>query len=320
MLKRLERDATKADLAAVSALLNSRTPEEDPIGHFQFSRRVEALAQKLRDLDTAPATGAEIGLFFGGRPVIGSHGILADFGTKAVLEFQNIVSSTFAAAEGALGARGPVPQRDRTHLLLTDVARGSFGFILQAEEEQLIDNPMKEVVTRAADLVFRVATPDQEAFEGIADQVDARVLGSLKAFFKVLDDAGATLRIVEDEREFTLQRGDVSLARERTENASLEEFEEFVTGRLYVLPAAKRFELHPEDEDRVIRGTITPGCLAELTGGGREVRPGIIGSVQTARIRVREIQAQGQDPKRSYALLSLVPIALIDRLHLPPIG
>jgi len=319
MLKRLQLDATQADLAAVSELLNSRTAEEDPVGHLQFSRRVEALAQKLRELEAAPATGVEIGLFFGGRPVAGSHGILADFGARAVSEFQNIVSSTSAAAaaEGALGARGPVPQRDRTHLLLTDVARGSFGFILQAEEQQLVDNPMREVVTRAADLVFRVATPDQEAFEGIADQVDARVLGSLRSFFKILDDAGATLRVVEDEREFTLQRGDVSLARERTENASLEESVQLVEGTLYVLPAARRFELHPLDGNPVIRGTITAACLAELTGGGREVRPGIVGSVQAARIRVREIQAQGQEPKRSYALLSLVQIALIDRLRLP---
>ncbi|MGX5733014.1 hypothetical protein [Bosea thiooxidans] len=315
MLKRLERDATKADLAAVSELLNSRTAEEDPIGHLQFSRRAEALAQKLRDLDAAPTTGAEIGLFFGGRPVIGSHGILADFGTKAVSEFQNIVSSTFAAAEGALGARGPVPQRDRTHLLLTDVARGSFGFILQAEEQQLIDSPMKEIVTRAADLVFRVATPDQEAFEGIADQVDSRVLGSLRAFFKVLDDAGATVRVVEDEREFTLQRGDIVLGRERTENASLEEAEDQVTGILYVLPAAKRFELHPEGGGDPVKGTITPSCLAELTGGNQEVRPGIIGTVQTVRIRVREIRSQGQVPKRSYALLSLIQPLLIDRLR-----
>jgi hypothetical protein len=306
MLKRLERDATKADLAAVEALLNARTPEEDPIGHLQFSKRAATLAQRLQEIEAAPRTSAEIGLFFGGKPVVGSHGIMADFGAKAVSEFQTLISSSFAAADGALGARGPVPQRDRTQLLLTDVARGSFGFILQqAEEPQLVDSPMKEVVSRAVDLVFRVASPEQEAFEDIADRVDSRVLGSLRSFFKLLDDAGATVRFVEDEREFTLQRGEVALGRERTENATLEEAEEQVTGTLYVLPTARRFELHPRGRDEAIKGTIAPDCLASLTGGGTEVLPGIIATEQSARMRVREIRSQGRDPKRSYTLLSL---------------
>lgn len=310
MLKRLERDAAKADLAAVEALLNERSAESDPIGHLQFSRRAEAISRRLREIEAAPSTGAEVGLFFGGRPVIGSHGILADFGTKAVSEFQNLVSSTFAAAEGALGARGPVPQRDRTQLMLTNVARGSFGFILQqADEPQLVDTQMKEVISRVVDLLFRVASPDQEAFEGVADNVDNRVLGSLRSFFKTLDDAGATVRFVEDQREFTLRRDEIELARERTEHATIVETAQTATGTLYVLPVARRFELHPLGGDEAFRGSIAPDCLANLTGGGREVRPGIIGTTQTVRLRVREIRAEGQDPKRGYTLISLQPPA-----------
>ena len=145
MLKRLERDATKADLAAVELLLSARTPEEDPIGHMQFSRRLDDLTRRLQEIEEAPSTAVEVGLFFGGRPVVGSYGILAEFGAKALAEFQTLVSSAFAAQEGALGSRGPVPQRDRTQLLLTDVARGSFGFILnQAEvQPQFVDSAMR---------------------------------------------------------------------------------------------------------------------------------------------------------------------------------
>ena len=214
MLKQLERDATQADIAAVEALLKARTAEKDPIGHMQFSRRLEDLERKLVEIEAAPLTSAEVGLFFSGRPVAGSYGVLADFGGRAIAEFQALVSSMFAAQEGALGARGPVPQRDRSQLLLTDIARGSFGFILhQAEGPALIDSEMKEVVSHAVDLVFRISSPDEETFETLAEGVDGRVLGSLRSFFKVLDDAGATMRIVEDQREFTLQRAEVALAR-----------------------------------------------------------------------------------------------------------
>ena len=75
-------------------------------------------------------------------------------------------------------------------------------------------------MSHAVDLVFRVASPDQEIFETLAEGIDSRVLGSLRSFFKVVDDAGATMRIVEDRREFTLQREEVGRAR-RGPRASL---------------------------------------------------------------------------------------------------
>jgi hypothetical protein len=307
MLKRLERDATKADLAAVESLLSARTREEDPVGHMQFSHRLDDLTRRLQEIEDIPSTGAEVGLFFGGRPVVGSYGILAEFGSKAVAEFQTLVSSAFAAQEGTLGSRGRVPQRDRTQLLLTDVARGSFGFILhQAEDHpQFVDSAMKGVVSHAVDLVFRVASPDQEIFETLAEGIDSRVLGSLRSFFKVLDDAGATLRIVEDRREFTLQREEVGRARERTESVTFTESEGEATGALYVLPVGRRFELHPVAGGEAIRGSVANGCLEQLTGGGTEVAPGIIGTVRSVRLRIRQIVARGQEPRRSYMLLSV---------------
>ncbi len=307
MLKRLERDATKADLAAVEALLGDRTPEEDPVGYMQFSSRVRDLTLRLQDIGDGPSTSAEVGLFFGGRPVVGSYGIQAEFGAKAVVEFQALVSSAFAAAEGPLGARGPVPQRDRTQLMLTDIARGSFGFILQqSDDPQLFESPMKAVLSSAIDLIFRVASPDQETFESITEDVDSRVLGSLRSFFKILDEAGATLRIVEDRREFTLHRDEIGLARERTEDAIYDENEGGFTGAIYVLPVGRRFELHPDGGSDALKGVIAPDCLAQLTGGGTEVIPGIIGTIRSVRLRIRELKSRGQQPKKSYTLLSVL--------------
>ena len=307
MLKQLERDAIQADIAAVEALLKARTTENDPVGHMQFSRRLEDLTQRLHEVEASPSTSAEVGLFFGGRPVVGSYGILADFGGKAVAEFQALVSSAFAAQEGALGARGRLPQRDRSQLLLTDVARGSFGFILhQAQDPALIDSEMKEVVSHAVDLVLRVSSPDEETFETLAEGVDGRVFGSLQSFFKVLDDAGATMRIVGDQRDFTLQRAEVALARGRTESIAFDETEGEITGTIYILPVSRRFELHPVAGGEALRGAISPDCLNDLTSGGTEVRPGLIGAVHTARIRIRDIRAPGREPRKGYTLLSIV--------------
>jgi hypothetical protein len=244
--------------------------------------------------------------------VVGSYGIKAEFGANAIAAFQTLVSNTFAATEGALGARGPVPQRDRSQLMLTDVARGSFGFILQdSDDQQLFDSTLKEAISRTVDLVFRVASPDQETFESIAEEVDPRVFVSLRSFFKLLDDAGATMRIVEDRREFALHRDEVVLGRERTEQVTLAEDEGEFTGTLYVLPVSRRFELHPVGGGEALNGRIAPDCLERLTAGGAEVLPGIVGTVKTVQLRVREIRTPGSEPRKSYTLLSLVGSELL---------
>src|SRR3546814_6657837 len=103
----------------------------------------------------------------------------------------------------------------------------------------------------------------------------------------MLDDAGATLRIVDDRQEFTLHREEVGLARERTESATLHESDGEFRGTIYVLPIGRRFELHPTGGGEALKGVITPDCLARLTGGGTEVAPGVIGTEQSVRLRIR---------------------------------
>ena len=246
-------------------------------------------------------------MFFGGRPVIGSYGIQAEFGAKAIGEFQTLVSSAFAASDGPLGARGPVPHSDRAQLLLTDVTRGSFGFILQqSDDAQLFETATKGVLSGVLDLIFRVASPDQETFESITEEVDSRVLGGLRTFFRLLDEAGATLRIVEDRREFTLQRDEIVLAHERTEDVTFDEREGQATGAIYILPSSRRFELHQLEGGEVLRGTVTRDFLTQLTAERTELVPSLIGSIQTVALKIREITARGHEVKRSYTILAIL--------------
>ena len=211
-------------------------------------------------------------------------------------------------AHAASGSRIYVSSCDLgTRLCQTRCNRaGSIRFILhQAQEPGLIDSEMKNTVSHAVDLVFRVSSPDEETFETLAEGIDGRVLGSLRSFFKVLDDAGATMRMVDDPREFTLQRQEVTLARERAESIAFDETEREVTGTIYILPVSRRFELHPVDGGEALRGAISPDCLDHLTAGGTEVRPELIGTVHTARLRIRDIRARGHEPRKGYTPLSI---------------
>jgi hypothetical protein len=303
MLRKLELQALRADLASVEALLSARTEDEDPIGFLQFSHRKSSLEDKIADLAAAEINTAEVALFFGGRPVMGSRGVNADFGAKAIEQFQNVITTRFATQGGSVGARGPVRQRERAHLMITDVVRGSFGFVLQESGlEQLVDSGLKNIVDDVVDILYRISTPDEEAFEAVTEQVDDRLLGSLRTFFKHLDDAGATLKIVEDEREFALQRDSIERARERTESLSITETDTSFHGRLYILPESRRFELHPSAGE-VVRGPISPDCLRSLEDENGQIRPGIIGTERAVMVRTREAKALNRAPRKSFTLL-----------------
>lgn len=314
MIKKLEREAIRADLAAIQGLIDLRTEDEDPVGWAQLSYRKQSLEGQLAELAASPAQRSSVGLFFGGRPVVGSRGIAVDFGTAAVENFQALVSTRFASLEGALGERGPLPQRDRTQMIITDVARGSFGFILEelGTGDQPSEASLGGVMDEVCDLIYRVSAINEENFSGAAESVDSRLLTSLKNFFKHMDEAGATLRLVADEREFHLPTEAISRARERTESLEVSEGVEEVSGRLYVLPDAKRFELYPVGGNPPIRGAIAPECMRQIADEGVPVAEGIAGSIRVVRLRVREIRSQRQAARKNYSLLHVSPMPSSD--------
>jgi hypothetical protein len=306
MLKQLEVDALKADLAAVSSLLEGRSEEEDPIGYMQFAERKSWLEQQLSEVQDRHQALANVALFFGGRPVVGSRGIVADFGTKAIEQFQNVVAARFAARDGAVGSRGPIRQRDQTRMLITDVARGSFGFVLEeVGSDQTTDSDLKEVVNDVVELIYHTADADTEAFDEAISTVYDRVLASIQSFFRLIDDAGATLRLVEDEKDLLLPRDAVERARDRVENISLDDTTKILRGRLFFIPSSRKFELErPSGE--YIKGTITPECLRSLTSETGEIGAGTLGTWCKVELQIREVRLRGQRPRYSYKLLRVL--------------
>lgn len=309
MLKKLEMDALKADLAAVTALLAARTEDDDPVGWLQLSGRRADLERELAQLEAAPETRAAVALFFGGRPVLGSKGIAANFAGKAIDRYQDLLAKRYAALEsGPLGDRGPVPQHANAQMLITEVARGSFGFVLEevTETTSLVDTPLKQVVDEISDLIYRLSAMDETGFEAVAETLDDRLLVSLKEFFKLLDDGGATLKLVEGQKEYVLQREDVERARARADSMEIGEREQEETGIVYLLPDSRRFELHPTDAGLVRRGTVTADCLKELRGETATIPAEVIGRPWRVRLKVREVRQRSGAAKVSHTLTRLI--------------
>ena len=305
MLPQLERQFLQADLAQVQSLLAQCSPVEDPIEHFQYAQRVQMLQSKLTaipgSIAAAPAGAA---LFFGGRPVVGSLGIKAAFSSQAIEQFQKIVSQRFAAHEmGPLAAKGRVPFSDETQLLVTDVVQGSFGFVLQAQPadvEVSDESTLKVAVDEVAETLFQMSASDETLFDQAAAGLDDRQLGALQSFFKLLDDEGASLRLVEGEQDFELDRSAVSRARMRVEGLSIANSEQQLGGQIIGWSDySGQLDLVPHDGSNVIRGTVTREVLE------RVVREGINPYKQHFKVslKVREISARNRTPKQAYTLM-----------------
>lgn len=312
MLLQLEQQYLRANLAQAKAFLADAQLDDDPIGQHQFSQLVDELSDKLNAMPQAiEHAPAGVALFFGGRPVMGSHGIHAEFSSKALDGFQKIVSQRFASEElGPLASKGRVPLKDNTHLLITDVVRGSFGFVLQAaapdDATRDADTSLKAVVDKVASTISRVAAQDEMLFDEAVAEIDQRQKSSLTEFFKLLDTEGATMRLVEGERDFELDAAAVQRARRRVEQLQIVDRAQVFTGQVVGwTDFSAKFELRRHDTREVIQGSVTTDALNKVTVEGAEPYHKHV----RANVKVREVTARNRAVKTAYTLLSLEPIA-----------
>ncbi|MCD4484900.1 hypothetical protein LQR31_10485 [Chromobacterium vaccinii] len=316
MLKKLKLDALKADLSQIDSLLEERTEEIDPIGHFQYASRREDILSEIEKLGQQPETHAEMGIYFGGSPVQGSRGINADFAGKAIDNLQAIVSKRFSSKElGKLATRGRVPMADSSQLLITNTIRGSFGFVLEeaGDNSEIVDTPLKEVVDEISDLLSRVGAIDENFFEEAISSLDERILVTLKQFFQHLDENGATIRIVQGNRDFILDHQAVSLARARTQELEISETDDEYRGTLYLLPNSRRFELCTETGGAplVLSGTVSQAVIRQLAGqpdlGEDPIDPRDISqALWRVTLHTRQIKERHRAPRQLYTLTKLI--------------
>ncbi|MGI2882241.1 hypothetical protein ACRTDO_15825 [Vibrio furnissii] len=246
MPRKLRLNSLTADKYAVENLLNESIEYGDFVGEIQYRERLSLLNEQIENLKADVSTNASVALFFGGAPVLGSQGIEASFAGNALNKFQELINKSFANKEsGALGERGKVPLKRNSNLMVTQVVKGSFGFVLDevTDQVEITETALKNTVEDVLTMINVSAQNDQEEFEHLIDSLDKRVLHSLKDFFKVLDKAKSTIRLVGDNTEFCLDANLVHRARERVESTNItEENEEISLILTGYLPEHCRFE------------------------------------------------------------------------------
>ncbi|ODU11036.1 MAG: hypothetical protein ABS91_02750 [Thiobacillus sp. SCN 64-35] len=222
--------------------------------------------------------------------------------------FQDLVSRAFASNElGSLGERGPIPKRQATDLMVTQLTRGSFGFVLDelSDQAELEDTALKAMVEEIVTIVEKVASSNEIDFEEVAEQLDPRMLISLKNFFVTLDAAEATVRLVDDVADISLDQPAVHRARLRTEATSIDEADQLIEGVLVgFLPEHRKFEIQV-GQTLTLYGSVSKEAAeqyAQLVARGENPER------QTWRVRIRQrtITPLNRPPRDVNRLLEFV--------------
>lgn len=307
MLRKLERSGLQADLASVNALLAHISEDDDPIGFAQFAMRRAEIEQALTALGKVAEETGKVALLFGGRPVWGSRGIDADFAAHAIDQFQRAVGAQAAGAAGPVGARGRLAQDATPRLLVTDVGRGSFGFVLEeaTNNTQLVETTTKHALDEIARLARAAAAPDEEGFNAAVDAIEPRALQALAEFFKQLHESGAQLRLVEGEEDFELDAEAVGRARARTEQISIDtetlEEEGVLVG---VVPQRKSFEWRRPSGETIV-GAIQ-GDVSRAYEESLFAEHPLLGPMR-GRFQVRRVSRRGGPPRLAFTLMAVSP-------------
>ncbi len=279
---------------------------KDVIAKLSLQSRRDELVKNLAQLADVREVSASASLFFAGEPVRADQGIEVSFGAQAMEKFQEVVTRVFAFQHtGSLGQRGAVPGKDATRLHLTNVVRGSFGFRLEEMPSQsaLLESPLKDAMDEATRLIANFGLGDEEAFESEVENLDSRVLTSIRDFFGLLNDRQATFRLVSGTSDKSFHAQTIARAAERAKITKLDEEEIELPGQLAgALRDSRIFEFRPEDGRPALKGPIGAELSADTIS---KINREFSDKDSLGKFRVKSVRQDDRLLRQKFTLLSI---------------
>lgn len=304
MISRLDREHLQSEIAGLDLIIES-LPANDILGRKSLESRRARLREQLARIAQHAENRAKVALYFGGDPVVGSMGIQAEFGTTTLSNFQDLITKVWAAADTGLAPMGPIPDKAASHLHITNLVHGSFGFLLEEIDEQgepMFETPLRQAADRAVTYIASFAAENENTFVNAIEDIDRRVFKSLRDFFSVVYKGKATVRIVEGDVDQRLDRVAVERAWVRVEAADVDEDTPAMEGRLLgVIPIGRRFEF--DAGDRIIKGKV--GERFSQSYLERMATEHIAGKRWKAKFHRRVVTQRGRQPSEKFTLLEL---------------
>jgi len=274
-------------------------PASAKLTRMSDEARLKAIETQLAQYPVDEREPARVRLTFNGKPVIGSYGIFAEFGMKAVNSFTEAVAMVAASIWTPLAQTGPIPNREQYQLLITSTALGSFGFEL--EEYRAGQLTLEEISPVALALeqtqaILSATLGSDEELADSASETDPRALDKIRGFLQVLADSEAVCAMQYQDRsvKFT-DVGQIKSSLARLSQDNLHEKEDYLRGEFQgVLPKARTFEFKLSGQgDEIIKGKISK-AVQDVESLNQHLN-------QTARIKVMTTRVGSGRPR--YMLL-----------------
>jgi hypothetical protein len=303
-IRKLEKDFLAADLSAVETMLG-QLAEDDFLTRMSLEERRDELQSELGEVQEDERPVAAAALFFGGNPVVGCQGIESEFGGKAISTFQDLVAKQFALDSGRLGQRGVVQNKAATRLHVTNIVRGSFGFLLEDLDAQvsMIESSLSESVDHVSKLMAAFGEVDEEQFEEAVENVDERVLATTRDFFSLMQTDGATFRLVVGDSDRSFNSASIERAASRAASTDVEDVDDEILGNFAgALPDGHLFEMRVLDARGVIRGKVD----ASIPPNSLEMwNRDYVGKSTRAKVTVRRVLKENEVVRENFTLHEL---------------
>ena len=262
-------------------LLSEQATLEDLIAHIRPESVISrmSLQSRLREVEDELAVHeersstqpSEVRLTFRGKPVVGEHGIEADFGPDAVKAFADAVACVGASQHSTLGGRGVVPNQGRYRLIITHTVKGSFGFQMERASQQGVLEPGIDLVDIAVEKVKAIFEAsigtDDELTEALAES-DQRAVSAVRKFLQVVGHEDAVCALEFKGSVFAFRDADqIRRSENRLSHDNIREEDVTLEGRFQgFLPKARRAEFRVDwvesDQLSEVVGTVISARVA----------------------------------------------------------
>jgi hypothetical protein len=246
-------------------------PKSRVIDRRSFETRLNNAREALAKIDPS-LLPKKARLTFRGTPVFGSHGIAADFATKASSAFTDAFSAIVAGISDELRYMGPIPDKQKNQLIITGTAIGSFGFEFElpkpppqkdAEQSQIaLGIPQNtELAMQKLESLFRVASEgSDDDLSELVDELHPRAVKKVAEFLGYVSEQNAWCGLEFNNSVFRFSGNEqVKNSAERLNGDNIKETTEEFTGQIIgALPIGRTFEFKLADQKGVLRGKVGP--------------------------------------------------------------
>ena len=242
-------------------------PASNVINRWSLEQRLQSARTAIANFLPA-ALAKKARLTFRGRPVFGSYGVAAEFGSKAAQFFAEAFTAVVAGISENLHFMGPIPDKEKNQLLITGTALGSFGFEFELPVRSGDDTGQGEMFPKSNDpeqamekleALFQTAAEgsDDELAE-LVDEIHPRAVKKASEFLSYVAEQEAWCGLQFEERVFRFS-GAVQMqsSAKRLAPENILESEETFLGEFQgVLPTGRTFEFKVRDDGSVLRGKV----------------------------------------------------------------